>query len=216
LVPARAGSKAIKNKNIVDFNGKPLLHWTLDIASQLCPQQTILSSDCENIIQTGNEHGSDIKYHIRSEFSSSDEAPTINVVQELVNQMYLQMDSILVLLEPTSPLRSSNTINNAIKYFQTKKLSSLVSVTHFDELTLDSLKKKLIINENAQTLRRQDRKNTVKINGNFYINKVSSILENGFLHADTYTYIVDKYEGMEINDIDDLEILRLVAKGYYK
>ena len=139
IITARGGSKRLPGKNIRPFNGKPLLHWTIQ-AAQACRElfhDLILSTDDEEIVRSAEKAGLRVPYMRPAELAT-DTAGSLRVVQHVTqwieNRDKVQMDWILI-LQPTSPLRTAEDIRAAIGMASQSKsqCDSLVSVS---ELTV--------------------------------------------------------------------------------
>lgn len=135
FIGARAGSKGFKNKNIADLGGKPLIHWTVEasIASHYV-DRTIVSTDGKHIAQAAKKAGADVPFlrpaELAEDTSLLDEAMQ-HCVQWLSKNENSSYDYIL-LLQPTSPLRTAAHIDQAIEhYFKNKKTDQdlLMSIT---------------------------------------------------------------------------------------
>ena len=118
LIPARGGSKAIPRKNIVDLAGKPLLAYTCQAALECNTlTQVILNTDDEEIAAIGRSYGVAAPF-LRPENLATDETPILPVIQHtlawLVEQAGFETD-IVVLLQPTSPLRKAEHIDAAVQ-----------------------------------------------------------------------------------------------------
>lgn len=129
IIPARGGSKGILGKNIKMIAGKPLIAWTIEAAKKSKLDSVIVSTDDENIDRVAQEYGAlTIK---RPADLASDTAPTelavIHVLQELLKQRK-QFDYVLI-LQPTSPLRDIQHINEAVALLRTGDYDSIVGVT---------------------------------------------------------------------------------------
>ena len=125
IIPARKGSKSIPNKNIVDFKGKPLIAWTIELALQSKKiSRVIVSTDCENIARISKSFGAEVPF-IRPSVLAEDATPMEPVLNHAVewleqNEKY-KVDSV-VLLVPTCPLRRLNHIEKCIDLFHEKSL----------------------------------------------------------------------------------------------
>ncbi len=114
VIPARAGSKRLVGKNTLPFRGRPLLVWTIESAVA-CPylDRIILSSDIDFSPLT-EKYG--ITYHRRPPALADDAAPIEAVVKDILWNTTNLFDLVL-LLQPTSPLRTTIDINSAIEQF---------------------------------------------------------------------------------------------------
>lgn len=133
LVPARGGSKGIHHKNIVPCGGRPLLAWTAEAAqgSELL-DRTILSSDDPDIMDVAREWNIEVPFR-RPEELAQDDIPALPVITHAVEWME-QVESfradVIVLLQPTSPLRLSQHIDEAVQVLlDSPEADSVVSVT---------------------------------------------------------------------------------------
>jgi CMP-N,N'-diacetyllegionaminic acid synthase len=130
LIPARAGSKGIPGKNLAPCAGKPLLAWTCE-AALACRglSRTLLSTDSEEIAAAGRALGVEAPF-LRPAQLASDEAPALGVMQHALDWLERsgQRPDALVLLQPTSPLRTARHIDEAIERFKAGKADTVVSV----------------------------------------------------------------------------------------
>jgi CMP-N,N'-diacetyllegionaminic acid synthase len=129
IIPARGGSKRIPRKNIADCAGKPLLSWTAEAAlgssllSSIC-----LSTDDRVIADLGLSLGLEVPF-MRPDIAATDQAPMMTVLQHFIDNIGdLNKDDAIVLLQPTSPLRTSDHIDRAIRLYMARDAESLVSI----------------------------------------------------------------------------------------
>ena len=128
IVPARGGSKGIKKKNIVDFHGKPLIAWSIEAAKgSKYLTQCVVSTEDEEIAAIAKAHGGTVPF-IRPRHLSLDDSKSDDVVLHTLENMNGDFD-IVVLLQPTSPLRVSSDIDTAIEMFLGSNAKTLVSVS---------------------------------------------------------------------------------------
>ena len=126
IIPARGGSKGIPKKNIKLLNGKPLIAYTIEAALASNLDRVIVSTDCKEIAGISKEYGAEVI--IRSFNLAEDTTPTLPVLQHVVSKLEVEFDAVMT-LQPTSPLRTSKHINEAIELFESdKEVDSLVSV----------------------------------------------------------------------------------------
>lgn len=135
FIPARGGSKGIPRKNLASLAGKPLLQWSVE-AARACPEvnRIFLSSDDPEIINFGQLLGLDSDYR-RPDVLASDCASIVDVVLHALDWLETcgeHFDSVL-LLQPTSPLRTSDDITAALKQFSGSSAATLVSVHRMRE-----------------------------------------------------------------------------------
>lgn len=128
IIPARKNSKRIKFKNNKLFHNKPLVEWSI-IASKKSKYiyKTIVSTDDRNIKKISKKYKIDIP-KLRPKKISSDNAKMIDVIKQSIKEHNMKDDDIIILLQPTSPLRNHNDIDKSLKKFKKTKANSLISV----------------------------------------------------------------------------------------
>lgn len=126
LIPARGGSKGLPGKNIAPVAGRPLLAWTVEAArGARCIDRTVLSSDDDEIISAAAGLGLEVPFRRRAELAR-DDTPSIDVVLDALDR--LPGYGIVVLLQPTSPLRSADDIDTALERMQAAGAPAVVSL----------------------------------------------------------------------------------------
>ena len=115
VIPARAGSKRIPGKNKYEFQGQTLVEWSIK-ASILCDyiDETILSSNDDDIIDIGKKYG--LTIHHRSKELSSDTASSFDLLKDIYFNLINKNADIIITLQPTSPLREKDLLNNSLEY----------------------------------------------------------------------------------------------------
>ena len=136
FIPARSGSKRIKNKNLIRLNNKPLISYTLDVCKKFKNKfDTVISTDDNKIKKLCKNQGF-TKIHNRSAFLSKDTTSMIDLVIDYLKSLKkieLKRYKYLVLLQPTSPLRTYDDVKKILKIFENKNLDSLASVSNIRE-----------------------------------------------------------------------------------
>ena len=213
IIPARSGSKGLKDKNIKVLNGQPLLKYSIDAAiSSRIFDEIMVSTDSSHYAEIAKVCGASVPF-LRSAENSEDKASSWNVVIEVLNyyKQIGQTFDTFCLLQPTSPLRKAEDIVAAYKIFETKKAKAVVSVCEVDHSPLwcnvlnedCSLENFLPERSRGQ---RQNFKQYYRINGALYIANVKQFLENNDLYEkNCYAYIMDKKRSVDIDTIDDFE-----------
>ena len=132
LITARGGSKSIPYKNILPVGGKPLIEWTIDAAMQSgCLERVILSTDDEEIARAAVEKGVEVPF-LRPAELAQDDSPHIDAVLHALLWLAKAENftpEFVVLLQPTSPLRSAEDISAAVKIALEQNADSVVSVS---------------------------------------------------------------------------------------
>lgn len=219
VIPARGGSKGIKNKNIVDLNGKPLIQYTIDSAKgSHYIDKVIVSTDSEEIKEVSEKLGAQVPF-LRPMGLASDTARTIDVLVHTVDELKRMGEEYdyLVLLQPTSPLRKTRHINEAIKLMLDNEYRSLVSVHEVEDHPIlirtieDSYKMHKLI-EQSSTMRRQDFKKYYKVNGAIYINELKVLNNETSLNDNEYAYIMERMYSVDIDEELDLKYAKVLLE----
>jgi CMP-N-acetylneuraminic acid synthetase len=214
IIPARIGSKRLKNKNIRPLNGKPLIAWTLEEArkSHLIGK-IIVSTDDQTIADIGMSYDAEVIKRPRE--LASDTAKTIDAVIHVLDclkQLNYHADHV-VLLQCTSPFRTRSHIDEALaKYLKNlENFDSLISVTKTEHPPwwVKSIGEAgqlvdIIKYDRQKYSRAQDFPDVYRINGAIYIAKVEKLLEfNGFQTARTLPYIMEPQFSIDIDSETD-------------
>lgn len=211
IIPARSGSKGIKNKNIMLFNGKPLIASTIESAKRSKVFTKILvSTDSAEYSRIAKKYGASIN-SLRSKELSDDKSSMIEVILNVLDEEKSIGNhyDLFILLQPTSPLRSSEDIIQALQIYITKHADFVVSVSKFDKNpnvfgTLDGISMKSFQSNNLFNARRQDA-NLYYINGAIYIANVRKFIKTKSFYTEfTFAYIMPKNRAVDIDTIDDL------------
>jgi len=214
VIPARKGSKGIKNKNIVKLGNKELIYWTINssIKSKFI-NKTIVSTNSKKIASISKKYKAEVPF-LRPENISNDNSPSIEAVLNIINNENFKMFTHVVLLQPTSPFRNYFHIDEAIKKIIKVKADSLVSVVSSDKPLEWSfqIKNDKIINsdlKNFNSKRRQDLKAKYFFNGAIYVNNIEKLKKyKKFIFKDTIVYEMDQMSSIDIDTAFDLEIAK--------
>jgi CMP-N,N'-diacetyllegionaminic acid synthase len=221
IIPARGGSKRLPRKNILPFSGKPLVQWSIE-ASLQCNfiSKTVVSSDCPEILSISKLPGVDL--HERPKTLALDESSAVDVVLNVLKNY--KNFSHIVLLQPTSPLRCSTDISDAIKFFErSSPLNSLISVCEAEHnpMLTNTLRKNNKMKNFSSKIVRDERplnsKKYYRINGAIYIISIDTFMENkSFLDEETKAFIMKKEKSIDIDsrlDFDIAEFLQFKTVG---
>ena len=221
VIPARGGSKGIKNKNLVNFNGKPLIYWTIQAAkkSKLI-SEIVVSTDSKAIQKFSEKVGVKVD-QLRPKSLSQDDSLTIDVIQfelEKLNKKKI-FPNYIVTLQPTSPLRNENHIDKAIKMIcRDKNADSLVSCVkiphNYSPESLMVKSKNYLINSkfHKNIFRRQDKKTYFARNGAaIYITKTSKI-RNYIFGGKILAFEMDFFTSIDIDTLTDLKLAETIKK----
>ena len=115
VIPARGGSKSIPRKNLVPLGGLPLIAWSIGVAQRVtCIDRVIVSSDDDEIAAVARQHGAEIR--MRPAALAADDALVVDALRDLLARLAAEGNAprTLVLLEPTSPLRSVEDVERCL------------------------------------------------------------------------------------------------------
>lgn len=224
IIPARGGSKGIRNKNIQLIGNKPMIQYTFEASKNTSKLDLIiLSSDDEKIINLARRFDIKVPF-VRPTTLARDNTPTAKVIThalEWYKREYQDIPENLILLQPTSPFRTGEDIDNAIKKYENSQKDSLTSVCPVSQhpsecLTIsDSDELEFInISHNLNLTRRQLYKKCYFIDGAIYICKTSKFLENKTMfNSSSEIFILPKSHSIDVDDWFDLLIARAIK--YY-
>ncbi len=214
LIPARGGSKGIKNKNIIDLCGKPLISYTIEAAKKSrYIDSVIVSTDSEKIAEVAVSSGASVPF-LRPAAFALDTSTTIEAVCHAIRSLveWGERYDVLVLLQPTSPLRTQEDIDGALEKFEREGLP-VASVSKAKEspillrqLTGESQMVSLL--GLPSTVRRQDMPPVYRVNGSIYINEISSLNKDTSLNDNSCPYVMEESHSVDIDDYLDIEIAK--------
>lgn len=218
IIPARGGSKRLPNKNILDIANKPLIAWTIDEAKKSkYIDKLIVSTDSESIVVVSKKFKALVPF-IRPDVLSQDTSDTISVLKHAI-EFYKNKFDYILLLQPTSPLRTVDDIDAAIKMLKETKAKAIVSVceTEHSPLWTNTLPKdrsmKDFIKSQYKNVRSQDLPIYYRLNGVIYISEIEYFLKNnGFLGDQTKAYIMSKENSIDIDTELDFIIAETLLK----
>lgn len=208
LIPARGGSKGIPGKNIKNLLGKPLISYTIKAAKECAYiDRIIVSTDSEEIASVAKETGAEVPF-LRTKELASDTAKTIDAVIYMLENLKESFD-VLILLQPTSPLRDGRDITLALEAFlQSQRALASVSPVKDSPILIRSIENGEavpLMNENS-TIRRQDMKTYYRVNGAIYINEIKELNQSTSFNDNPAYYIMPQSRGTDIDDLVDFAI----------
>lgn len=213
VITARAGSKGIPNKNIIDVNGEPLLVHTFKAVQGIDNVLPILSTDSKQMAEIAEEHNISVPF-MRPEELSTDMAPSVDVIRHAIDY-YKERDILfraVITLQPTSPLRTKSHIKESIKLFEEHDSESLVSVYQSTDFNYTQVYRASGVSGQCLSdthTRRQDLDNTYIRNGAIYITTLDYLLsQNRIFSNNPLLYVMSKQDSLDLNTLDDLENLR--------
>lgn len=224
IITARGGSKGLPGKNIIDLNGKPLIAWTIDEAKKSkYIDKLIVSTDCEEIEKISKKFGAEVPF-LRPESLASDTATSMDVVFHALNffEEKNEIFEYIVLLEPTSPLRTVEDIDTPLEIlYKDKEGKAIVGVAKTESshptccvsINQQGLITPYLDQDHVTSLRRQDMSEVYFFDGTIYISDIETLkIKKSFYHEKTLPYIVSRDKQFEIDEKMDLYIIEAMIK----
>ena len=216
LIPARGGSKGIPRKNIKLIAGKPLIVWTIEAALRSSMlSAVVVSTDDPEIADVARRAGAQVPFMRPPEFAQ-DQTPGLDPVLHALGQLP-QYDSVL-LLQPTSPLRTTQDIDGCLSFISVNRSPSVVSVTEADThpywaYRLNSDKSMVRFVDAAPIARRQDLPSAFALNGAMYFARADWLRRScSLVGAETLAYVMSKENSVDLDTPLDWKFAELLLK----
>jgi CMP-N-acetylneuraminic acid synthetase len=232
LIPARSGSKSIPNKNTILLSGEPLLSWTAKVAigSDLS-KNVVLSTDSNKIAQLGIELGLQVPF-IRPKNLAQDRTLQLDVIKHAIvalsKNFNMKFDTIM-LLQPTTPFRSRESVVKSYNYFCKYKADTLITISDVSKfapstkylaeksLLPDLFELELSSGEKQTQKRgtlRQDFEQIWWRNGSIYIFNTTTLIDSNSLYGGkTIGMPTNSVESINIDTPEDLALAKVIAGG---
>ena len=198
VIPARGGSKGIPQKNVRQVCGKPLIAWTIEAAQQsVLLDQWVVSTEDPEIARISRLYGAEILD--RPPQLATDTTPTLHVLKHALDHVSAD---IVVLLQPTSPIRSSGLIDRCIRQFQDTQADSLATgfMCKYQEYAL------------GNNLRRQDRAGFFYDDGNVYVIRAAMVSAGEQFGEKIEHVLLDREQNIEVDDFFELWLAEKVLE----
>lgn len=212
IIPARGNSQRIKNKNMINLNGKPLIYWTLKSAlNSKYINNICVTSDSKIILDFCS------KFKIETILRPKRLSGNVIMPDEAIQHAYLKLKKkydYIVMLQPTSPLRFSKDIDEAIETLINEKSKSLFSSSIQSSFIWKKNKKNFYpINYKVKNRPRSQDISFYCENGAIYITKSSLFLKEGIrLCGKISTFVMPNKRSLEIDNFDDLKKIEKFMK----
>lgn len=217
IIPARKGSKRIKNKNTKNFFGKPLIYYSIKAAQKSkIFSKIIVSTDCEKIANISRKYGADVPF-LRNKRLSNDKASTKSVLIDTIKKNNSKNIEFHCMIYPTAPLIKPQDLKKAFKLIRNRNVDCVITVCKYLNHPLRSF----IIKNNFlqfkwkqfQKKNSQDLEELVHDSGNFYFFRTKKILEGkNFYPKKTLPYYLKIFNSVDIDNYDDLELAKRLFK----
>ena len=222
IIPARSGSKRIKNKNITKINGIPIIAKTIKIAKQSkLFKRIIVSTDSSKIAKIAKTYGAEVPF-LRSKYLSNDHAPIIKVMIDAIDKIKSFREKFHFCIYPTSILINKKDLKTAFLKIKRTKSDFICPIAKFESNPLRSFSiKNSYINfywPKNQMKRSQDLKELYYDTGSFFIYRTEKLLKmkNKKILPKRSTYILLKKKLIDVNYPEDLVLLKKYINTFKK
>jgi CMP-N-acetylneuraminic acid synthetase len=211
LIPARGGSKGIPRKNLAPLAGKPLLHWAIDAARAAdTVTRIVVSTDDDEIAAAAG----DVEVLRRPAELAADETPMLDVVRHALE--HVEPCDVLVLLQPTSPLRRPEHIDEAVALLLETGADTVVSVVdvphRYEPSSLMELRDGRLVARSEPTTR-QAKARLYARNGPAILGLRPGTLGEGLYGGEVVGYVMDEADSLDVDTPYDLELAELLLRS---
>lgn len=222
LVTARGGSKGLPGKNIRPLLGKPLIAWSIDAGLRAASADAlVVSTDDEGIALAACAAGARVPFRRPAELAG-DTSSSIDVVLHAIDWLAAAGEhyDVVVLLEPTSPLRESADIEAALELMAGQHAGAVVSVCRAESAHPafmyrcdDNGRLQPFLERQPTGLRRQEIEPLYFLEGTVYASRIDALrARRSFYHEDTVGYEVPRWKSLEIDELDDFLMVEALLK----
>mgnify|MGYP001345207931 CR=1 FL=1 len=212
IVPARGGSKRLPRKNLLPLAGKPMILWSLEagIKSKYIDKIVVTSDDSDTIKISRKL---DIHTIVRPKKLATDEATTYSAIKHVLENIDDIFD-LIILLQPTSPLRNETHIDKALEFLDQKKADAVISVCEMlhNPLRANTLPEDKsmagFLKKDRKGKRSQNLPKFFTVNGGIYIcRKENYLAEKTFLiNKNIFAFLMDRVSSVDIDEKEDFMI----------
>jgi len=219
LIPARGGSKRIPKKNIRLLAGKPLIAYSIEAAlKSKYINRVIVSTDDREISKISKKYGAEVIK--RPSELAKDDSLTVDAIKHAIKILKKNkyFPDIIVLLQPTSPLRNTEDIEKSVELFLNNECKSVISVCEYKEspywsLTIEENYAKPVFGWDYFFKRSQDLPKIYTLNGAIFITTVKNLFKyNGFFNDKIIIYIMPADRSIDIDEEIDFKFAELLLK----
>ena len=221
IIPARKNSKRIKNKNTINFNGKPIIYYAIDLAKKSnLFSKIVVSTDCKNIAKISKKYGAEVPF-LRSKKLSDDYTSSTDVIVDAIKKIASFKENYHCCIYPTSVLTTINDLKKGYNKIRQTNADCLIPVTdyNFSPYRSFEIKKKWLKYLYPQYMNRrsQDLPKFYHVIGSFYFFKTSSLMKKNFSISKRTTFLkISRLRTIDINEYEDFEIAKMYFKNFKK
>ncbi|MBE7560119.1 acylneuraminate cytidylyltransferase family protein [bacterium] len=217
VIPARGGSKGLPRKNLRQLAGRPLLSFTIEAAKNSRLDRVILSTDSEEIADIGRKYGAEVPFMRPAELAR-DQSSSLSVLLHALHWVRKHdrfFPDVVALLQPTSPLRTAEHINEGLDILSATGARSVIGISPVEEIhpyymfTLAAdFRLRYIMDVHPRPMRRQDLPPVYRINGALYLTR--SDYYDLPLEPDAPVYDATHLVGLPMDAVSSIDINTLV------
>lgn len=222
VIPARGGSKGLPGKNLRLLAGRPLIAYSIDDALACrAVDRVVVSTDSEEIAASARAHGAEAPF-LRPAALAADETPTLPVLRHVVEELWRRegyRPDLVVVLQPTSPLRGPAAVAEAVRMMADPRVDSVVSVcpAGHSPFLLRRLEGERVLpfldpDPLKAGLRRQDLPGLYRLNGAVYVFRRERLLGDDPYGTEIRAVVMEPWRSVDIDGEEDL----LVAEAYLR
>lgn len=226
LIPARGGSKGIPRKNLVTISDRPLIAYSIVAGLEAKGVDHVLvSTDDNEIAEVSQRWGAKVPFMRPAEIAS-DEAPMLGVVAHALDwcEKHLGVVEAMVLLQPTSPLRQPNHIDDALDIFRRENASSVVSVVKvphnynpYSVMRMSQGRLEPFLTDLPQIRRRQNKPAVYARNGPSVLVSGRETIQQSDLYGErVFPYLMAHEDSLDIDEPGDIELLSVALLNRQK
>ncbi len=215
IITARGGSKGIPRKNIMQLSGKPLISYTIEAAQKSqCLTRTIVSTEDPEIAHISKSLGADVPF-MRPQALAEDTTTSIAVVQHAITELLQKGETFdyAMILQPTSPLRTAEDIDQSIQKIVDTGADSVMSMVQLSDFSIKKLKKiendeilPLLEEEGTQSVKPSNAEAVWKRNAAIYLTKTELLMKGDLFGKISRPHIMPREQSVDINDMFDVAL----------
>jgi N-acylneuraminate cytidylyltransferase/CMP-N,N'-diacetyllegionaminic acid synthase len=223
IIPARGGSKGLPGKNIKPLHGKPLIAYTIEAAlASPSISRVVVSTECEKIAEVSRRYGSEVPFLRPMELAQDNSLAIdayIYTIEKLKSESQRGDYANFVVLQPTSPLRTSADIENSIAVFKKRNADAVIACREAPHPVqwhkiIDDNSVLRHYSANSEKLKnRQEEPITYLPNGSVYVLNYGALVSQRTYYTDrTFAYVMPAARSVDIDTIDDFEFAEYQLK----
>lgn len=223
VIPARSGSKGISEKNIKPLAGRPLIQYAIECAREVSRiDRTVVSTDSPYIAELAANLGADIPF-LRPSDLATDQTPMFDVIEHAVTELEAQGEDLdlIVLLQPTAPLRRPSHVNDALDLIKKTECDSVVSVVEIPghyrphyAMKIDEGRLVNFLPEGQEVTRRQDAPPAYSRDGTVYVIRRDVLMNTRSIYGnDCRPLLLSRSDSVNLDTLDDWNRAEELLRG---